>query len=71
MSKAKEEAHNKFWYDLINVSKEASEIVGTMHTLHMGIEYFASECKLCAPNKEEAREMMLGVIDRVLEKDDE
>ena len=66
----KEKAHDKFWYDLINASKEASETVGTMHVLYMGMEYFASECKTCAPNNEEAREMMLGIIDRVLEADD-
>ena len=67
----KEKAHDKFWYDLTNASKEASETVGTMHVLYLGMEYFASECKLCAPNKEEAREMMIDVIDRVLEADDD
>ena len=69
-NKEKEEAHNKFWYDLTNASKEASETVGTMHVLYLGLEYFASECKSCAPNKEEAREMMINVIDRVLGADD-
>ena len=66
----KEKAHDKFWYDLTNASKEASETVGTMHVLYLGMEYFASECKSCAPNKEEAREMMINVIDRVLGADD-
>ena len=69
--KEKEEAHNKFWYDMRNVSLEASAVVGKMHVLYMGVEYFATQCKVSAPNKEEAREMMIDVIDRVLEKDDE
>lgn len=71
MSKEKEKAHDKFWYDLTNASKEANETVGTMHVLYLGLEYFASECKLCAPNKEEARKMMIDAIDRVLEADDD
>ena len=71
MSKVKEDAHNKLWYDLRDVSRKASAIVGTMHVLYMGVEYFATQCKVSAPNKEEAREMMLGIIDRVLENEDE
>ena len=67
----KEEAHNKFWYDMRNVSLEASAVVGKMHVLYMGVEYFATQCKVSAPNKEEARDMMLSIIDRVLEADDE
>jgi len=70
MSKKKEEAHDKLWYDLINASKTASKNLDVVHVIHLGIQYYASEAKQAAPNIKEAREMMLSVIDRVLEENE-
>ena len=65
----KTEAHRKYWFDLRDISLEAADTLGVMHTLYVGLEYHATEVKVSAPNREEALEMMLGIINRVLDDD--
>lgn len=65
----KEKAHRKYWFDLRDISLEAADTLGVMHTLYVGLEYHATEVKVSAPNREEALEMMLGIINRVLDDD--
>lgn len=64
-----QKAHNKYWSDLRNVSLEASDTLGVMHVLHVGVQYYATQVKVCAPNREEALEMMIDIIERVLDDD--
>ena len=65
-----QKAHNKYWSDLRKVSLEASDTLGAMHTLHVGVQYYATQVKVCAPNRQEALEMMLDIIERVLDDDE-
>ncbi len=64
-----QKAHNKYWNDLRKVSAKAADTLGVMHTLYVGVQYHATQVKVCAPNRKEALEMMIGIIERVLDDD--
>ena len=64
-----QKAHNKYWSDLRKVSLEAADTLGVMHTLYVGVQYHATQVKVCAPNRQEALEMLTDIIERVLDDD--
>ena len=61
----KEDAHNKLFFNLCNATKE-SEILDVPHIVYMGIQFFAQMAVDCAPNKEEALELINSVVKDVI-----
>tara|TARA_R110002153_G_scaffold57716_2_gene158601 strand:+ start:1661 stop:1879 length:219 start_codon:yes stop_codon:yes gene_type:complete len=57
MSKTKlEKAHDKFFYDLLDVVEDASKGgLDVPHAVFVGIQFFTQMALDCAPNTKEAR----------------
>jgi len=60
MSKTKkEQAHEKFFYDLLDASENAAEGgLDVPHAVFVGIQFFTQMALDCAPNKKEAKDLI-------------
>ena len=59
----REEAHNNLYLAIGREALIASEHLDVPHVVYLGVHYFASVAKDCAPNKKEAKEMLKNVVD--------